>query len=232
MRILIIFIFLSTVFWTCKSSNKEADSAPDTIVKKITQNPHRFDGEIKKIAELPIPEGEGLTVFTGSSSIRMWDGIEKDCSGVPVVNTGFGGSQMSDLLFFINQTILRFQPDKVFIYEGDNDIAAEKSPDTIMKTTQQVVDKLLKSNPDMTIHFISAKPSASRWQYKEQYIQFNTLLENYCEENSQLFYVDVWNKMLGADGRPDPTIFISDSLHMNRKGYLLWKDIVCKDFNK
>jgi len=217
MRILITCIFLSMVFWSCRSNSNAVD-------------PHRFDGEIKKIAALLVPEGDGLTVFTGSSSIRMWEGIEKDCSGVPVVNTGFGGSHMSDLLFFIEQTILRFQPDKVFIYEGDNDIAAQKSPNAILKTTKQVTNKILKSNPDITIHFISAKPSASRWQYKEQYIQFNTLLENYCDENPQLFYVDVWNKMLNESGRPNPNIFISDSLHMNRKGYLLWKDIVCKNF--
>jgi len=230
MRTLITCIFLSTIFWSCKSSNKEADSAPDSIVNKITQNPHRFAEEIKKIAKLPIPKGKGLTVFTGSSSIRMWDGIEKDCTGVPVVNTGFGGSHMSDLLFFIDETILRFQPDKVFIYEGDNDISAEKTPDAILKTTQQVVDELLQSNPDITIHFISAKPSPSRWNYKEQYNQFNALLKRYCEENPQLFYVDVWDKMLDESGRPIPSIFISDSLHMNRKGYLLWKDIVCEDF--
>ncbi len=231
MRILITCIVLSTVFWSCRQqSKKEADSTQTPVINTNSPDPHRFDGEIKKIAKLPIPEGEGLTVFTGSSSIRMWDGIEKDCSGVPVVNTGFGGSHMSDLLFFIEQTVLRFQPDKVFIYEGDNDIAAEKSPKAIMKTTEQVVYTLLKSNPDMTIHFIGAKPSASRWKYKEQYIQFNTLLANYCDKNPRLFYIDVWEEMLGADGRPNPNIFISDSLHMNRKGYLLWKDIVCKDF--
>jgi len=232
MRILITCIFLSTVFWSCKPSNKEVDSTPNSTASTDSPDPHRFDGEIKKIEKLPIPEGEGLTVFTGSSSIRMWDGIKQDCSGVPVVNTGFGGSHMSDLLFFIEETILRFQPDKVFIYEGDNDIAAEKSPNAILKTTKQVVSKILKSNPDITIHFISAKPSPSRWQYKEQYMAFNALLKSYCKANPQLFYVDVWKKMLNESGRPDPTIFISDSLHMNRKGYLLWKDIVCENFNE
>jgi len=202
------------------------------ITNWTTHDPHRFDSEIKKIATLPIPEGEGLTVFTGSSSIRLWEDIKKDCNGYPLVNTGFGGSHMSDLLFFIDQTVLRFQPDKVFIYEGDNDIAAEKSPNAILRTTKQVVKKILKSNPDITIHFICAKPSPSRWQYKEQYLTFNALLKNYCADNPQLFYVDVWNKMLNEVGYPDPNIFIADSLHMNRKGYLLWKEIVCRDFNQ
>ncbi len=200
------------------------------LTNGVTENPQRFDGEINKIAALPVPDGEGLAVFTGSSSIRLWEDIKKDCASYPLVNTGFGGSHMSDLLYFIDQTVLRFQPDKVFIYEGDNDIAAQKSPDAILKTTKQVVRKILSSKPDATIHFISAKPSPSRWEYKEQYIQFNSLLKNYCADNPQLFYVDVWDKMLNDSGRPDPNIFISDSLHMNRKGYLLWKDILCEDF--
>jgi len=217
--IAIILIFISISFFRCSSENSN------------DYDPHRFDEEIKKIAALPVPEGDGLVVFTGSSSIRMWEDIKKDCSGYSLVNTGFGGSHMSDLLFFIDQTILRFEPDKVFIYEGDNDISAEKSPNAILKTTKQVVRKILNSNPDITIHFISAKPSSSRWQYKEQYMTFNALLKKYCEDNPQLFYIDVWDKMLNDSGRPNPNIFISDSLHMNRKGYLLWKDIVCKDFN-
>ena len=191
------------------------------------QDAHRFDADIKKFTEIPVPKEAGLVVFTGSSSIRFWKNLKKDCAGTPVINTGFGGSHMSDLLFFIDQTVLRFQPEKVYIYEGDNDIAAEKSPKVVLETTKKVVHKILNSNPDITIHFISAKPSPSRWKYKEQYIKFNSLLKNYCDTNRQLYYIDVWNTMLNDHGRPIPDIFVSDSLHMSRKGYLLWKNTIC-----
>jgi len=136
---------------------------------------------------------------------------------------------MSDLLFFLEQTVLTFTPSKVFIYEGDNYIAEEKSPEAILKTTKEVVSKILASNPSITIHFISAKPSPSRWKFKKQYEAFNALLKNYCENNQQIFYVDVWSKMLSESGRPNPDIFIADSLHMNREGYLLWKSIICQN---
>jgi lysophospholipase L1-like esterase len=32
--------------------------------------------------------------------------------------------------------------------------------------------------------------------------------------------------MLGPDGLPKPDIFVADRLHMNRKGYELWKPII------
>jgi len=193
------------------------------------QDPHRFDEEIKKITKLSIPEGKELAIFTGSSSIRFWENLDKDCNEIQAINTGFGGSHMSDLLYFLDQTVLRFKPAKVYIYEGDNDIAAEKEPKAILETAKQITKKILANDSDTKIHFISAKPSPSRWKYKDQYEVFNSLLKSYCESHQQLFYVDVWNTMLDDNGRPTPHVFVSDSLHMNRKGYLLWKDIVCKD---
>ncbi len=195
----------------------------------MAQDPHRFDEQIKIFSEYSIPEGEDLAVFTGSSSIRFWEDLVKDCTEMQVINTGFGGSHMSDLLFFLDQTVLRFRPDKVYIYEGDNDIAAEKEPNAILETTKQITHKILESNLNTKIYFISAKPSPSRWAYKDQYLSFNTLLKDYCNNHNQLFYIDIWNVMLDENSRPSPHIFISDSLHMNREGYLLWKDIICKD---
>ena len=192
------------------------------------QDPCRFEQEITSFNEMPIPSDGEPVVFTGSSSVRLWEGLDKDCSGVPVINTGFGGSHMSDLLYFLDQTVLRFRPAVVYIYEGDNDISAEKSPEDIMATTKQVVDKLLNLNPEIYIHFIAAKPSPSRWKFKTAYEAFNGLLKTYAQGHPQLFYIDVWNEMLDPQGRPIADIFIEDSLHMNRKGYLIWKEIICK----
>jgi len=200
-------------------------------INLLGDNPHRFDLAIKKITKLPVPENEKLVIFTGSSSIRLWKNLQQDCNGMQIINTGFGGSHMSDLLHFIDETVLRFQPVEVYIYEGDNDIAAKKKPENILRTTKKVVKKILDSNADVKINFISTKPSPSRWRYKDVYVKFNSLLKEYCDSHHQLFYIDVWNPMLNENGRPAPDIFVSDKLHMNRKGYLLWKDIICNDAN-
>ena len=192
------------------------------------QDPLRFTEEIKMISELDTSSLENVSVFTGSSSIRLWEGLSRDCNDMHVINTGFGGSQMSDLLYFLDQTVLRFRPSKVYIYEGDNDIVADKDPNSILVIAKQITGKILAFNPNTIIYFISAKPSPSRWNYKKEYVEFNTLLNEYCESHDQLFFIDVWNPMLNNSLRPDPQIFISDSLHMNRQGYLLWKDIICK----
>lgn len=191
------------------------------------QDPLRFESEIQRFSTINTEEGVDLVIFTGSSSVRMWEGLEKDCNEHSVINTGFGGSHMSDLLYYIDETILAFNPVSVYIYEGDNDVAAEKKPEDILETTKLVVDKLLTFNPQIQIHFISAKPSPSRWQLKNEYLVFNSMLKTYCDSHEQLHYIDVWDDMINDKGRPDPNLFVADSLHMNRKGYLLWKDIIC-----
>lgn len=192
-------------------------------------DPHRFDEDIAAFNELRIPESDQLSVFTGSSSIRFWETLDSDCSNMRVLNTGFGGSQMSDLLFFLDQTVLRFDPLRVYIYEGDNDIATDHDPDDILETAKQITKRIWEANSGTEIYFISAKPSPARWSYKQQYLSFNAKLKDYCDSHEQLYYIDVWDIMLGDDGRPLPEIFIADSLHMNSKGYALWKSALCQD---
>ena len=66
-------------------------------------------------------------VFVGSSSIRMWKTADY-FTGFPIINRGFGGSHLSDVNFFINETVIKYKPRIIVLYAGDNDIAAGKTP--------------------------------------------------------------------------------------------------------
>lgn len=191
------------------------------------QDPHRFDEDIQKFASIQVPTNQDIAVFTGSSSIRFWKDLESDCSQFYTINTGFGGSEMSDLLYFIEETVLRFQPKTIFLYEGDNDIVAGKSPKEIIATTKKVMDRIQEALPNATIYLISAKPSPSRWAFKKQYRKLNKKFKAYSNRHKMIYYIDVWNPMLDAQKRPKASIFVEDSLHINRKGYLIWKDQIC-----
>lgn len=192
------------------------------------QDPHRFDAEIDKISQLEVPAEGNTVVFTGSSSIRFWPSVAQDCVNASIVNTGFGGSQMSDLLYFLDQTVLRFKPAKVFIYEGDNDIFAEKTVSEIMSNTQKVVSRIKEEVPGVKIYLISAKPSPARWQFKKQYERLNMAFKGYAFATNDVTFVNVWKPMLNKAGRPFPHIFIQDSLHMTGDGYKIWKESLCK----
>ncbi|GGW26737.1 GDSL-type esterase/lipase family protein [Arenibacter certesii] len=170
------------------------------------------------------------TVFTGSSSIRMWNNLESMFPGHQIVNTGFGGSQATDLLQHLEELILRFNPKNVFIYEGDNDIVSNKRPKQIIETTEQIIANIKKENKNVQIILISAKPSTARWNYKRKYKKLNRKFKKLARKEAGVEYADVWNAMLnGKHVRQD--IFIKDGLHLNEKGYDLWFSVIAPIMN-
>lgn len=164
-------------------------------------------------------------VFTGSSSIRMWKSLEAVFPGHQIVNSGFGGSQATDLLRYEKELIHRFNPKKVFIYEGDNDIVAGKRPKEIIATTQQIISNLKKNDPNVEIILIAAKPSISRWHLKRKYKRLNRQFQRLARNEAGVEYADVWSIMVDGN-QVKQDLFIEDGLHMNQKGYNLWFSVI------
>jgi lysophospholipase L1-like esterase len=189
------------------------------------QDPLRFEEEVglisKRIDSLWDP-GRPTLVFTGSSSVRMWEDLQARFPDQQILNTGFGGSQASDLLFFLEPLILKYQPARVFIYEGDNDLAEGKRPGQVLRTLEEIKERIRQSLPGTPIVFISAKPSISRWNLRRKYRRFNRRLLRRTERDPGLLYVDVWNPM-APERKLNESLYIADGLHMNTKGYDIWE---------
>ncbi|MFA5816113.1 MAG: TIM barrel protein [Bacteroidales bacterium] len=199
----------------------------------LCQNPDRFQNEIDqfKADTTEYSAIDRLVLFTGSSTVRIWTDLPKDFPDLVVLNRGFGGSHMSDLLYYVDTLILQYRPVKIFIYEGDNDIASGKGPDEILDSAGKLVELIRQKLPGSTICFISAKPSIARWHLKETYSSFNKLLKEFTLNYSNVYYLDVWNKMIDIDGKPKSDLFFEDGLHLNRKGYDIWKEVVGEFLN-
>lgn len=196
----------------------------------LAQDPLRFEKEVNGlIAGDSNMNKKKLILFTGSSSIRMWKDLKTDFPKHNVLNRGFGGSEMSDLLYYAKPLILNFQPVRVFIYEGDNDINAGKSPEAILAQADKLLT-LLRTQlpPKVKIIFISAKPSVARWQLKSKYEEFNRQLKQWTTSKKNVLYADVWKPMLDSSGEVRKDLFIEDNLHMNLKGYEIWKSVMEK----
>ncbi|SDQ58114.1 SGNH/GDSL hydrolase family protein [Flagellimonas zhangzhouensis] len=197
------------------------------------QNPENFAQEIEAIQkkyDTVWDANKSTIVFTGSSSIRFWNDVQERFPDQQVLNTGFGGSQFSDLEHYLDETILDYTPTKVFIYEGDNDIFAKKRPKKILETSQRILKTLQEKNPDMEIVLISAKPSISRWKYRGRYRRLNRKLQQLAVETDGVDFIDVWYPMLD-ERKVKQDIFVEDGLHMNAKGYDIWYDVI-KDYVK
>jgi lysophospholipase L1-like esterase len=51
----------------------------------------------------------------------------------------------------------------------------------------------------------------------------NALIASQIARDSSATYVDVFTPMIGANGRPLPSLFVADSLHMTPAGYAIWR---------
>jgi len=194
----------------------------------MAQDASRFAEEvvaIQKKYDTLWDSSKETIVFTGSSSVRIWRDLENHFPEHQIVNSGFGGSQASDLLFHMDQLVLRFKPKKVFIYEGDNDISAEKKPKDIIGTTEKIINRIRQENAKTKIVLIAAKPSIARWKLKRHYKKLNRKFKRLGKKDPLIDFADVWKPML-EKRKVKQDIFIEDGLHMNAKGYDLWYDVI------
>lgn len=164
-------------------------------------------------------------LFVGSSSIRMWE-TAAAFPGLPVINRGFGGAIIPDVRHYYEETIGKYDPQVILFYTGDNDIAIGMSPDEVFANYTGMVERILADFPGVTFVYLPIKPSSSRWNYWERMQEVNRRVRAYNETNKQLHYVDLATPLLGANGRPDDTLYLEDRLHLNKQGYAKWNRVL------
>ena len=196
------------------------------------QDPNRFQHEIEELIqkEYQFEPGKKLALFTGSSSVRMWKDVADYFPEFNVINNGFGGSHFSDLIYFYGELIPKYNPDYLFIYEGDNDIADDEKPRKILKEAKSLVGMIQADLPQTKVVLISAKPSVARWEYSKKYNRLNRKLERLCRKTDNLEFADVWSAMLDENGQVFTDVFLDDNLHMNKKGYDIWGEVLLQYF--
>ena len=200
-----------------------ADADPKRVVPLVNR---RWEKEIAEIEAReqrePVP-AEGI-LFTGSSSIRLWETLTEDLAGWPVYNRGFGGSQISDLLGYFDRVITPGKPRRVVIYSATNDLTVGKTPERVLRDFQQLAERIQETLPGTKIALVSVAPNPARWEQRHQQVQFNRRAAAWCAEQGHDF-IDVWTPMLGEDGTPSREIYVGDRLHMNEAGYALWREL-------
>lgn len=199
-----------------------------TLTPILVAAPERWLEDIERFeqADAINPPPLGGVVFVGSSSIVMWRTLHEDFREWPVIKRGFGGSELADSVFYADRIILRYQPETVVVYAGENDLAAGKTPETVHESFLALVAKLHAADPETRVLYVAMKPSPARWALREAFERGNQLIAQTCTEDPRLTFVDVWTPMLGPDGQPRPELFTDDMLHMNATGYALWRELL------
>jgi lysophospholipase L1-like esterase len=176
------------------------------------------------------PPPKCATLFVGSSSIRFWRTLKEDFPDRPVINRGFGGSQVWEVNAYFEQVVAPYKPKAIVFYAGENDINAGRTADIAYADFVQFMrqkEALLGTTP---VWFISSKPSKARLDQIPVQAAYNAKVKALADVRDDLAYIDIVPAMLKADGSPKD-IFVEDNLHMTPEGYALWTPIVTAALN-
>ena len=167
-------------------------------------------------------------LFIGSSSFTRWKDVQDYFPGYPIVNRGFGGSQLTDVIRYAYDMILPYAPKQVVIYCGENDLASAdsvKAADVLLRF--KTLFGIIRQNlPQAIIHFVSIKPSPSRQHLFPEIRLANTQIKAFLQKQKAAGFINVYGAMLTTDSQAQPDLFVEDNLHMNEKGYRIWQRLI------
>ncbi|RFS21735.1 hypothetical protein DVR12_13825 [Chitinophaga silvatica] len=208
---------LAAIFCICCFSNTFAQQYPY----------HNDIQAFKKKDSINAPKGNEI-LFVGSSSFTFWQDVNNYFPGHYIVNRGFGGSTLLDVIHYADDVIFAYHPRQIVIYCGENDLASSdtvKAP-VVLKRFQTLFSMIRNKMPDVPVTFISIKPSPSRAKLIPEMLKSNKAIQQFLAKQPNTSFVDVYSKMLNKDGSIKAEIFRADQLHMKPEGYRIWQKAI------
>lgn len=191
-------------------------------------DPQRYESDIAAFEaadRASFPPADGV-LFVGSSTIRLWTTLAEDFPGIPVINRGFGGASIAEVLRYSDRIILPYRSKVIILFIGGNDIADGWAPESVLKTFKQLTDKIHLALPETHLFYISINPTIARWNLQAQMDATNRLLADYIGGQDWMSFIDSAALMLGPDGRPRIELLADDTLHLSPEGYRMLTSLV------
>jgi acetyl esterase/lipase/2-keto-4-pentenoate hydratase/lysophospholipase L1-like esterase len=168
---------------------------------------------------------KGAILLAGDSQFFRWKTFREDLPGYSVVNRGIDSFQTSDLIHYADRLVLPHRPRMIILHVGGNDVHNGKTPERVLADFKTFVARVHATLPGVPIAFSSITPGPGRWDEAPVRQATNGLLKKYIASQPGLHFIDLWDAMLTADGKPREDLWVEDRIHPNRAGYLLRAEI-------
>ena len=167
-------------------------------------------------------------LFVGSSSFTKWQDVNNYFPDYTIINRGFGGASLTDVIRYTYDIILPYQPKQVVIYCGENDLASADSITSVAVLNRfKTLFGMIRTNlPATNIAFVSIKPSPSRASIQEKVKAANKLIKKYIASQKNASFIDIYDAMLDEHGQMREALYVNDRLHMKPEGYAIWQKAI------
>lgn len=198
---------------------------------QAARDPERYRKDIEAFKEVDSKNTppQKAALFVGSSTIAKW----KTADAFPtlsVINRGFGGSVLGDVLYYYNDVIGKYHPSAILLY-CDNDVASGGNPDGAFEKVMQIYAKVRSDFPKAPFAFLSMKhaPNSAFADPAEPAAidRFNELAKAQAKRDPGFRYFDMDAAVLDANGKVQGDLF-QDGEHFNDKGYALINPLMQK----
>lgn len=179
-------------------------------------------------------------IFFGDSIIQGYD-VNKFFPKRNVINKGVSGNKTEDLIERINKDVYEYNPSKVFILIGVNDMCHGIDKEDIILNIQTIINGIKINRSGARIYIESIYPINNK-KLKDEKLEYaydlknsdiidmNKKIKKLAEEN-QIVFVDVYDDLTDSKGDLKE-LYTKDGLHLNNLGYLkltsLLKDYIEK----
>lgn len=179
-------------------------------------------------------------VFLGDSIFKGYD-LEKYYPNMNVVNSGVSGNKTEDILENIKDRLYIYNPSKVFLMIGTNDIKDGILPEDIALNIEKIVSEIKRNRPYANVYVQSIYPINNTDDEKinhkvvanrenECIQKINNMVKTMCEEKG-ITYIDLYSKLVDSEGNLDVKYTV-EGLHITDEGYKVITNELMKYINE
>ena len=203
-------------------------------VKKLCVAGENFEQEIAVLQRRSEQKKQlqNLIVFYGSSTIRLWERLQKDFPDHHTLNLGFGGAYIDSLSTYFENLFKNLKPKAIVLYMGGNDLSLGLSAREIIDKIRIFIEMVQRKFPSAIIFNISIKPSFERQELLEVIQQINQGVLEISKQFPSLYHINLYEALLDQNKQIRTDVLLQDGLHLNKLGYEILKSKVGKALEK
>jgi lysophospholipase L1-like esterase len=172
------------------------------------------------------PPMQGQILFIGSSLFRLWDQVEEQMAPLPVLNRGFGGSRTWEVLNYMDQIVIPYNPRIIVYYTGSNDVNAGQPAADIVGRFKQFAERVAVELPRTKIFYVGPARSPDKKERWNVVDEVNAQMQAFAATSYQVDFIDINPPLHNADGSPKTELYMPDGQHITPPAYEEWAKIV------
>jgi lysophospholipase L1-like esterase len=197
--------------------------------ENVTQNDYGPYYDAKKSIFEIMPNDTSEIIFLGNSITDYCDWYELFGKS-NIKNRGIGGDIINGVIDRLDE-IVESKPQKIFLMIGTNDLGRGKNIGEILSDYERLVKLILTKTPETELYLQSILPTKDNPNRKNSdIIEINKGIIQIAESHS-LTYVNLFD-LLKTNNNELNMDYSYDGLHINGKGYLIWKNEIIKYLEK